>query len=153
MANMDEAGYPPEVRERYLHMAVYDSVVWSAFLREYGDTIRRVWYDVHVGTVPCPPGADPIADKQHLEGVYCKRIDAVCSVGREFWVCEVKPFANHVSLGQALLYADLWEQRYPSLKPYRPVVVAATADVDAAESMRVRGVSLFLLKAAAFTTV
>lgn len=123
-------GQKPMVMTHYPHMLAEDVAVWSKCLAKMGQAITRVWYDVHVGRpVSLPAGATTIEQKI-AAGVTRKRIDVVCSVGPEFWVVEVKPFANMTALGQAFSYSRLFGMEYDTYLPVRAVVVCDEFDRD-----------------------
>ena len=135
MATMEEEGVLPEPRRRYLHMSMIDSMVWSAFLEKHGPEVDRVWYDVWCGDGEGQGVGSAQSDRRLSDGLYCKRIDAVCLVAGLYRICEVKPYGNHVALGQALMYGELFKRRYPELRPVELVVVCATQDKDCGRVM------------------
>lgn len=123
-------GQKPMVMSHYPHMLHEDIAVWTKFLEKMQHVIQAVWYDVHVGEpVALAPEASTVQQKV-AAGVTRKRIDAICSIGSEFWVIEVKPFANMTALGQAFSYARLFAMEYETYRPVKAVVVCDKFDRD-----------------------
>lgn len=137
-------GQKPIVMSRYPHMLHEDVAVWSKFLKKMSSVIKTVWYDVHCGQpVDLEPGASEI-QKKVAAGVTRKRIDAVCLIGNEFWVIEVKPYANMTALGQAYSYTRLFSREYDQYRPAKAVVVCDIFDQDMTENFAEIGVMVFV---------
>lgn len=133
-------GRQPTPMVSYPHMQYQDASVWSVFLTNPPWPIQEVWYDVKVGEpIPTPPTATA-ADKRLAEGTGCKRIDAVFRSYGVWAIVEVKPYGNHVALGQALLYLDLWRERYGHGKESRALIVCESCDPDLPRIAQARGV-------------
>jgi len=114
----------------YPHMLAEDAAIWSSFLRDWGDRLSEVWYDVHVGQPMVVPGsADPMLDKV-ASGISRKRIDVIARVPGGFWVIEVKPFCSHFAFGQVMLYRRLFVEEYRPAGAVWPVVVCDLVDAD-----------------------
>jgi len=127
----------------YPHMLFEDVDVWTRFLQMDHSRILEVWYDVHVGqAVPVPEGSPEYLKLVSL-GVTRKRIDVICRVEEGFWVVEVKPYANALSLGQVLNYTTLFTSEYGEGKPVFPVVVCDNCDEDLRGDFTARGVKVF----------
>jgi len=74
-------GQRPVVMPHYPHLLTDDTEVWTKYLESPITEMKRVWYDLHVGSpVKLGPGADE-TDKKIAAGVTKKRIDVVASVG------------------------------------------------------------------------
>jgi len=137
-------GQKPMVMTRYPHMLSEDVEVWSKFLTKMSKVITRVWYDLHVGQpARMPVDASEIL-KKVAAGVTRKRIDAVCLVGREYWVIEVKPLGNMTALGQAFSYSRLFADEYENYKPVRAAVVCDSLDRDVSSQFQELGVLVFV---------
>ena len=131
MGTMAETGSRPDVRKRYPHMAELDGRVWSLYLREYGDDIDAVWYDVWCGELSLSMRAGSDADRRRADGIYSKRL---------YQIWEIKPFGNSVALGQALMYLELFRQRYPQCMPVQTCCVCDHFDRDSRPVMSKYGV-------------
>lgn len=137
-------GQLPVVMSHYPHMLQEDVAVWTKFLTKMQVAIRVVWYDVHVGEpVRLPPQASNV-QKKVAAGVTRKRIDAICAVGKEYWIIEVKPRANMTALGQAFSYKRLFEMEYTTYRPAKPVVVCDSFDPDMSGPYSELGVMVFV---------
>jgi len=135
-------GEPAIIRLAYPHMMRLDALLWTQWLREDRYDIDQVWYDLKVGTpITIPPDSDANLHAIAI-GTGCKRIDVVASVDNQYWIIEVKPYANYVPLGQVRTYVDLFAAKYGRPRPLVPVVVCATADVDLAMTYRDLGVRI-----------
>lgn len=132
------------VMPHYPHMLAEDVVVWTKFLEKMGKVIKAVWYDVHVGQPVEVPATATEVERKVAAGVTRKRIDAVCHVGSEFWVVEVKPFANMLALGQAYTYARLFLMEYEVPGRTKPVVVCDELDRDMGAQFSELGVMVFV---------
>ena len=137
-------GQKPIVMSHYPHMLSEDIEVWSKFLAKMSKVITRVWYDLHVGKPARLPAGSSDVLKKVAAGVTRKRIDAVCLVGREYWVIEVKPFANMTALGQAFSYSRLFALEYENYKPVKAVVVCDSVDADMVGPYGELGVMVFV---------
>lgn len=136
-------GQRPVVMPHYPHMLAEDVAVWTAFLEINPNFLERVWYDVHVGNaMPLPVGASRIESRVAL-GVSRKRIDVVAKAQNEYFVVEVKPYGNMVALGQAVAYARLFLNEYPSINYAYPTIVCYKADKDLLEEFEAQGISVF----------
>ena len=122
--------WQPAVSARYPHMAPADAIVWREWIRNHLDTIKAVYYDVHVGSLPHidPDSEDVIF--QIAGGISVKRIDVVVNWGDQIWVVELKPFGNAAAMGQAILYATLFHEAFSDTTPISPVIICNEADRD-----------------------
>lgn len=137
-------GQKPVVMSHYPHMLHEDIAVWTKFLTKMSSSIYRVWYDVHVGTAVRPVDIESRVQEKVAAGVTRKRIDVIAAVGKEFWVIEVKPFANMYALGQVFSYRRFFEQEYDSYRPTKPVVVCDDFDLDVGDLFEELGVMVFV---------
>lgn len=120
----------PIVMPHYPHMLFEDVAVWTKFLLAGGMGISKVWYDVRVGkAVSLPVGASEM-DQKIARGLTRKRIDAVCLVGSDYWVVEVKPYSSMTALGQVLTYTRLFRKDYAFPGKAMPVIVCDAHDED-----------------------
>jgi len=127
----------------YPHMLAEDVVVWTRFLQQNPETIREVWYDVHVGLpMPLPVGATDV-QRRVAEGVSRKRIDVVARIEEGILVIEIKPYGNMVALGQAIVYTRLFEQEFEVDTDIYPAIVCAEADPDLKEEFKWQGIWVY----------
>ncbi len=137
-------GQKPMVMSHYPHMLKEDVAVWTKFLEKMAVAIQAVWYDVHVGEPVRLAPEESTVQQKVAAGVTRKRIDAVCSIKQEFWVIEIKPFANMTALGQAFSYTRLFAMEYDTYRPARAVVVCDSFDKDMAVPFAELGVMVFV---------
>jgi len=116
-------------------MMAEDVAVWTRYLKSPVAPIKEVWYDVHVGGPWTLPADASDMDRRIAAGISRKRIDVVARVGGGYWVIEVKPFANMMSLGQVLTYHRLFIAEYKMHGEVWPVWCAI-------RSMRICSMSL-----------
>lgn len=135
-------GQRPIIMPSYPHLLAEDTDVWTKYLKSPITEIKRVWYDLHVGTpVKLGPGATE-RDKKIADGVTKKRIDVVAAVGGGYWVIELKRAGNMVALGQALVYSRLFRIEFDIYEEVWPVVICDELDLDLIEDYDLAGVAL-----------
>lgn len=68
----------------------------------------------------CRPGwacLDGFVDNMNqIDAHYRLRIDLIYRRGSALYLAEIKPQAGYTALGQALMYATLWEREFPQLR-------------------------------------
>lgn len=138
-------GHPAIVGGRYAHLLKHDALLWELWLREGGQEIDAVWYDVHVGTLPAGTPIGTPADLALAEGTLLKRIDVIAQIAGKFWVIECKAYCNHQTLGQVLSYVDLFRRDYRPRLPLLPTVITAEIDPDIRPLMERHGVRIELV--------
>lgn len=136
-------GQKPIVMPHYPHMMVEDTAVWTKFLESKAVEIRRVWYDVRVGMSVLRMGDNQSQEEQIAAGLTRKRIDVIASVGKDFWVIEVKPRANMYAIGQVLVYTRLFAQEYVSTGQIISVIVCGNSDEDLLDEFEDFGILVF----------
>lgn len=129
-----ETGVKPEVLRKYPHMMPQDSRIWTRYLLSGQGDITEVWYDLHVGDAVTVPEGSPEFMQAVSDGVTKKRIDVVGRVGAGFWVIEIKPICTMASLGQALVYRDLFKREFGGASECIPVVICALIESDIIDS-------------------
>ena len=125
-----ELGQYPVVRPSYPHMMAEDREVWTRFLESKFIELKKVWYDLRVGSpIQLKEGADE-TDLKIASGLTRKRIDVVAEVGGGYWVIEVKPRATMYALGQVLTYTRLFVKEYKVSGEVVPVIICDEVDDD-----------------------
>jgi hypothetical protein len=76
-------------------------------------------------------------------GLTRKRIDVIASVGKDFWVIEVKPRANMYAVGQVLVYTRLFGQEYVTTGQVISVIVCGNSDEDLHDEFDDFGIVVF----------
>ena len=136
-------GKKPVVVPWYPHMGPEDAAVWTRFLERGGHGFEAVWYDVHVGMAVDVPEGSPDWLLRVAAGVTRKRIDVVARRGGLYLIIEVKPYANQLALGQAIVYVRLFYKEFASLGPARACIVCDQVDGDVGPIASEMGVLVF----------
>lgn len=101
-----------------------DWVVLRKWFKEYAPPrLRALALDVPVGGLSVD-GMRSFPELRAALGVAQLRADAVADFGDERWAIEAKTEAYGQGLGQALLYREAAEERFPALRPWRAVLIA-----------------------------
>jgi hypothetical protein len=108
-----------------------ENAVWQAFRIANERTLRRVYFNVHCGTVPGLTGAESEQDNRTRTALWAKRVDVVAETATEAWLIEVKLAVRPSSVGQTLTYRPLLAARKPSWANPRVMLIAASFDPDA----------------------
>ena len=137
-------GQKPVKMNRYPHMMSEDAAVWQRYLTEPVTEMKRVWYDVHVGSGNVSAAESDEMIRRISAGVTRKRIDVVARVGGGYWVIELKPRADMTALGQALAYSRMFEAEYGAGDEVWPVVIAGEIDGDLVSIYDDSGVGLIV---------
>lgn len=136
-------GQKPIVMPHYPHMLAEDTAVWTKFLKSGVALIDEVWYDLRVGQAVAVRRNGTEMEQRIADGLTRKRIDAVCRVNLNYWVVEIKPYANMVALGQVLTYSRLFKEEYDVLGLVIPVIVCDGVDQDLVDEFDEFGVLVF----------
>ena len=107
-------------------MLAPDVPAWWGFLARYDLGIQVIHYNVRVGQgTPVPSGADDFMRDQ-LNALTRERVDAVGRAPLVTYLIEVNADAGVRSIGQAILYRQMWLEDPP---PGWPPAVAAIVTV------------------------
>jgi len=107
----------------FLHLMPVEKKLWLTFLREYGDTLTDIVYDVHVGQGrPAPEHYPPNIQAMALQ-ISQYRIDAVARVSGVLWIYEVKPYAGTNAIGQLMCYEKLYRETFQFTDPIKKGVI------------------------------
>lgn len=136
-------GQEPTVMAHYPHMMVEDTTIWTKFIESKIVDLKRVWYDMRVGMSVLRMGENPSQEEKIAAGLTRKRIDVIASVGKDFWVIEVKPQANMYAVGQVLVYTRLFGQEYVTTGNLVPVIVCDNSDEDLLDEFDDFGILVF----------
>lgn len=99
------------------------ALLWR-WVDRLGDRLEALHTDVRVGLVPeLAEGQEGAFYRQQQEALFPLRIDACVRYEGTWRVCEVKPDAGYVSLGQVLTYHYYAERTCPGLVECRKVVL------------------------------
>ena len=101
--------------------------LWQRFLVAHPDRFTELEYDVRVGQgAEIPAGFTPSLNRM-AEALTKQRIDAIGTSGADRTIVEVAPSAGTDSLGQLLVYRQLWASEHPG--EVQPKLMLVT-DVD-----------------------
>lgn len=128
---------------KYPGLRQEDIEIWDAFIEKNPDRFKRVWYNWHVGK----PSTDEL-DFSHPAGIAWYdltrwKIDVVAEDERYLYIIEIKPHANAKAIGQALGYADLWDDETTPWKKLVPAVLTDLILPNTAIIAKKRGVLLW----------
>lgn len=137
--------YPCTPRDKYPHMQPNDALLWNQFLKAYADPNVQVAYDVHLGTIPHTSDDDPLWLKKYLAANYPKKADVLIFLPRHTLVVEIKPYAGLTALGQALGYAALFQQQYPTHPRVTPAILTDNPQPDMPYLCRLYRIALLTL--------
>lgn len=120
----------PFIQGKYPHLLALDAVVWSKYLSQHAEGVKRVQYDVWCGKpMKWPEGSNPVQNQ--AEGCSCKRVDAIYEdLAGHLHLCEIKPYANYVAFGQVQMYRDLMRAEDGAMKDPVLHIVCFSADPD-----------------------
>jgi hypothetical protein len=122
MPHTDRA-YPFKILPEYPGLRPEDVEIWKVFIKRYPNAFLKVWYNWHVGL---PRGQE--LEYSTPAGVAWYdltrwKIDVVAEDEKFIYIIEIKPHANAKAIGQALGYADLWDNETTPWKPLKPMVL------------------------------
>ena len=89
-----------------------DQVIWTRFLKRYGEGFLGFQYDVLLGEGAVPPEDFSDEDKRLTYLLTVKRADCLGISERGLWLVEVKPRLGMACIGQLLAYKELWMRQY-----------------------------------------
>jgi len=123
-----------------------DARLFAAHLEAGTLAFERMYCYVPVGDLP--PGLLAVygaGSTDPFVQIYYKRIDVVLEDAGGFVVCELKPAAGYVALGQVLTYQALAMRDHPCLERCRAAVITDCPDPDAEAVFRQFGVEVLAL--------
>jgi len=120
-----------------------DARVWTKLLESDPGVFEKVWYDLRVGEGMKLGAGVSVLLKGVAEALTTKRIDVVGLRGLAYFVCEIKPVADMVALGQALAYSLMFATKYKVKGDIVPTVICEKIDGDVVDAYRAAGVVVF----------
>jgi len=127
------------------HMLPVDVPVWHDFLDKHANDYLQFYYDVALTTKPKPPDV-PLGSMMTMwKKSFGKRIDAVAEMRNSVHIIEVTERAFLRSLGQILVYTELWRIDPPIKKPFLPYIVCRIIDEDVLWTCQAYGVNFLLV--------
>lgn len=128
---------------RWAGLSRRDKDLLGAFLESLDRRPDEFHTHVPVGRLPAVDDAagDAFTRKQ-IESLWPRRIDAMMRFGREWWLVECKPDANHYVLGQLLCYWYWLRRDCPTINCRRLVLVTDTCDPEVLPVLERCGVSV-----------
>ena len=127
------------------HMLPVDVPVWHDYLDQHADDYLHFYYDVALTTKPKPPDAPTEAMITMWKKSFGKRIDAVGEQRNSVQIIEVTERAFLRTLGQIMVYSELWRIDPPIKKPFTPLILCRTMDEDVAYVCDAYGINFFLV--------
>lgn len=119
-----------------------ETKVWERYLEKYGGEGGEYEYDVHLG-----PGvllAEKTTEKFKVmwKRLTQKRIDVVFRSELGVTLFEVKDRLEPASIGQLLMYRDLWEKEFPTIPVLDLIIVCGMGDPVVEESAIKQGIDV-----------
>ena len=122
--------FPPRIMRTYPHLLAEDALVWSAYLQTAPILPQRVAYDVHVGTAaPTTFSGDTMLPLLSA-ALTRKRIDVVAAYAAQIHVIELKPYTTHSTIGQVMMYAELFQEEFHPPQPVAAAIICFGFDLD-----------------------
>ena|SRR3990167_1231264 len=118
-----EISFPFAKRSHYPHLSPEDTAIWERFIEANPGKFDHVYYDFRVGDEDPVPDDLPVAIRQAWWDLSYWRIDTVGEDAKNFYIIEIKPYANSKAIGQALSYAAIFLTDENPEKPVIPVVL------------------------------
>jgi len=104
------AVYAPLPMLVYPHMGPVETNIWTGFLKEHGKYFQKFEYDIHLGKGLELDPTEPEWLRRQTRYLTTRRVDAVGYTDQEVWLFEVKPYIGASTIGQLVLYRDLWQK-------------------------------------------
>lgn len=133
------------IQTRYLHMKKEEAVIWTRFLTQTNLEFDTITYDLHLGEgMPISTkDLSYIADLKRA--VTRKRVDAIGENSKAIWIFEVKPRIGMSTIGQLLVYWQLYLKEYPTPKPVYLGAVGERKEPDLDPILLALGIVTFLV--------
>lgn len=115
---------PIERRGHYPGLGRADTAILDLHMRHCPPSFTAWYFDIPLGPLESQLVNAPWVTRYPawLRN-YSHRADLVWTMNGEITVCEIKPLAGPSALGQAIVYAHLWDLEYPDAAPARPCVM------------------------------
>lgn len=120
-----------------------DLAVWRRFLLLRPTMFDRFEYQVRVGKGQPLPASATDADQRNWAALTEKRVDAIGFNADGITIIEVKPRGGPSALGQALVYRDLYREKFRPAQTLSALVVCSYIDDDVRLSALRLGVSFY----------
>lgn len=133
-------GERPKLKKRYKHLMPEDRLIWEQVLTTQPDLFDWVWYDVLVGSALRLESGQPAWMDKFVEYSYRKRIDIVGRKNNTWYICEAKPRAGIVALGQIIAYTIMFLQEHAQGDQVRSMIFTDLMDEDVAPMLDFLGV-------------
>lgn len=112
------------------HLAKWDAEIFQKYILKEAGGILELAFDV-----PLPPAGygregyiEPI--QTQWEALKAKRVDVLIKKIADIYVCEVKPQAGAMAVGQVLMYCELYKKYYPTKLNVIPLIITDELDPD-----------------------
>jgi hypothetical protein len=111
------------LNRQFPHLRPDEIAIWQRFLEKFPDRFQKLTYDVRVGPgIALPSGTSEEIQKMAV-GLSQKRIDVVAESTEGLTLVEISPNAGANSLGQLLVYRELWLSDHPEASNPRLLLV------------------------------
>ncbi len=108
---MQARWFPYEKLPKYPHLRQYESAIFEKFIENNPSAFHKVAYDFTLQTKSNPIAKAPPKIKDNWNYLTSFKIDALCQIGNDLCIVELKTAAQAGSIGQMLLYNKLFRQQ------------------------------------------
>lgn len=127
---------------RMRHLSPEDRRLFTKYLVKNQPQVKRIKYDVEVGAAVGPEGIAYAYHDEKYRRLLAKRIDVVMEYDERTDICEVKPRAGAMAMGQLLLYVDLYQKGKHGKTTARAVIITDQVDPDARDLIERQGIQI-----------
>ena len=127
-------------RYRYPHMTEEESIIWERFLDRFPARYETVDYDFRVGIGATIPAGATESHARMITMLSQKRIDALCWIGGQPTIVEVKRRVGLGTVGQVMGYRTLFKVDLPFISEPKVFVVCETISDDDRKVLEAAGI-------------
>jgi len=97
--------------------------------------------------VPLPPEAEKLSEpeREFWREKIAKRIDAICETDTSIYIIEVTPRLSPRSIGEILMYEDLYKKQYLPTKLLQKIIVVEQDDPALHDLLKKNDIGLFVV--------
>jgi len=124
------------VRAEFAHLNPEEKVIMQRWVN-LRPLVGEITYDIHLNTPDQTwPEHFTEEDKKRWRYLKDKRIDAICHTRLGNWILEVTPKLTPRTLGELIMYRDLYLKQVPQIKPVKLGAIVELDDPALHETFR-----------------
>lgn len=124
-------------------MQTPENQVWQRFRKANERVMRRLYFNVHCGTVPGLTAGASELENRTRSALWSKRVDVIAETASEVWLIEVKAAVRPSAIGQTLVYVPLIGARKLEWSNPRPMLIGDYFDPDSLALCGTMGLECF----------